>query len=293
MMLAFLIAGVGAILAGLLMIVYGISIHEFGIGNTFILVGTVGLCTGMILLGLRAVVGELKLIVRGMGAEVLGETEEKPALPPGAHAGEDSPFGGQIMPDPGRIERVVPRRREEPSRERSRAEAPPLPEAFSDLPELSPPAAESAPREHRNPRRDRERMKGRTGEGSPSTNQRPPPFVVPEPEPPSASFDDAWPPPRERRSPESFPQSRGPRNRPAPFPEPGPPSPAASEERHPSTPPAPPSEDPPAVTVLKSGVVDGMAYSLYSDGSIEAQMPEGMMRFASVDELRAYLDHKS
>jgi hypothetical protein len=40
------------------------------------------------------------------------------------------------------------------------------------------------------------------------------------------------------------------------------------------------------------GVVDGMAYSLYSDGSIEAQMPEGMMRFASIDELRAHLDHR-
>ena len=48
----------------------------------------------------------------------------------------------------------------------------------------------------------------------------------------------------------------------------------------------------PAVTVLKSGVVDGMAYSLYSDGSIEAQMPEGMMRFASIDELRSHLDQR-
>ena len=46
------------------------------------------------------------------------------------------------------------------------------------------------------------------------------------------------------------------------------------------------------VTVLKSGVVDGMAYSLYSDGSIEAQMPEGMMRFASIDELRSHLDQR-
>ena len=31
---------------------------------------------------------------------------------------------------------------------------------------------------------------------------------------------------------------------------------------------------------------------LYSDGSIEAQMPEGMMRFASIDELRAHLDQR-
>ena len=51
-------------------------------------------------------------------------------------------------------------------------------------------------------------------------------------------------------------------------------------------------EDRPEVTVLKSGVVDGMAYSLYSDGSIEAEMPEGMMRFASIDELRAHLDQR-
>jgi hypothetical protein len=57
-------------------------------------------------------------------------------------------------------------------------------------------------------------------------------------------------------------------------------------------PPAPREPAPSQVTVLKSGVVDGMAYSLYSDGSIEAQMPEGMMRFASIDELRAHLDQR-
>ena len=51
-------------------------------------------------------------------------------------------------------------------------------------------------------------------------------------------------------------------------------------------------EDQPEVMVLKSGIVDGMAYSLYSDGSIEAQMPEGMMRFASIDELRVHLDQR-
>lgn len=57
--------------------------------------------------------------------------------------------------------------------------------------------------------------------------------------------------------------------------------------------PAARDEDQPAVTVLKSGIVDGMAYSLYSDGSIEAQLPEGMMRFASIDELRSHLDRRS
>jgi hypothetical protein len=56
--------------------------------------------------------------------------------------------------------------------------------------------------------------------------------------------------------------------------------------------PLPPSEPVPAAVVVKSGAVDGMAYSLYSDGSIEAQLPEGMMRFASISELRAHLERK-
>jgi hypothetical protein len=45
-----------------------------------------------------------------------------------------------------------------------------------------------------------------------------------------------------------------------------------------------------AVTILKSGVVDGMAYTLYADGSIEAQLPQGMVRFGSIAELRAHIE---
>jgi hypothetical protein len=44
------------------------------------------------------------------------------------------------------------------------------------------------------------------------------------------------------------------------------------------------------ITVLKSGVVDGMAYTLYSDGSIEAQLPQGLLRFGSIAELRAHIE---
>jgi hypothetical protein len=42
--------------------------------------------------------------------------------------------------------------------------------------------------------------------------------------------------------------------------------------------------------ILKSGVIDGMAYTLYADGSIEAELPQGTLNFASVDELRAHLE---
>jgi hypothetical protein len=44
------------------------------------------------------------------------------------------------------------------------------------------------------------------------------------------------------------------------------------------------------VSVLKSGVVEGMAYTLYSDGSIEAQLPGGTLRFGSITELRNHIE---
>jgi hypothetical protein len=43
------------------------------------------------------------------------------------------------------------------------------------------------------------------------------------------------------------------------------------------------------VQIFKSGVIDGMAYTLYTDGSIEAELAQGTVKFSSIDELRAYL----
>jgi hypothetical protein len=47
------------------------------------------------------------------------------------------------------------------------------------------------------------------------------------------------------------------------------------------------------VSVLKSGVVEGMAYTLYSDGSIEAQLPQGTLRFGSISALRHHIENTS
>ena len=44
-----------------------------------------------------------------------------------------------------------------------------------------------------------------------------------------------------------------------------------------------------ATTVYRSGVIDGMAYSLFMDGSIEAELPSGRVKFATIDELQQYL----
>jgi hypothetical protein len=44
-----------------------------------------------------------------------------------------------------------------------------------------------------------------------------------------------------------------------------------------------------ATTVYRSGVIDGMAYSLFMDGSIEAELPTGRVKFGTIDELQKYL----
>jgi hypothetical protein len=58
-------------------------------------------------------------------------------------------------------------------------------------------------------------------------------------------------------------------------------------------PAAPAPEAPATVAILKSGVVDGMAYTLYSDGSIEAQLPQGTLRFGSISELRNHIEQSA
>jgi hypothetical protein len=111
-----------------------------------------------------------------------------------------------------------------------------------------------------------------------------------------------WRPPRP--SAERPAKAAEPRRAPAapgasdnPFDSTWPDKPAAPQRRE-SAIPAPPEAAPSggraeAVTVLKSGVVDGMAYTLYTDGSIEAELAQGVVRFGSIEELRNHLEKSS
>src|SRR5215471_1507124 len=63
MMIVLMVVGIGTLLAGLLAIAYGILL-ELSLGNSLIVAGTVAACSGTILLGLCAVVTELKIIAR-------------------------------------------------------------------------------------------------------------------------------------------------------------------------------------------------------------------------------------
>jgi hypothetical protein len=257
MMIAMMVAGIGSVLAGLLVILYGIPIREFGFGNTLILIGVLGVCTGMILLALSAVVAELKVIARRlMDTRVPSEARPRPVAPTAPELSQPAEGPAAAAPPvaPFAVQDDIPPRDV------------PLPDA--EATEAAPPA-----RPKRNllfestMRKDRERAPG---------------------EAPPASFEDAWPKADRGRNGDIPPQRRSQR---APL---G--TPEASADAAPVAPPSPPSSPPgeaqPGVTVLKSGVVDGMAYSLYSDGSIEAQMPEGLMRFASLDELTAHIDRR-
>jgi hypothetical protein len=71
------------------------------------------------------------------------------------------------------------------------------------------------------------------------------------------------------------------------------PSSAPARDTFPSQRPESEAQKPRAVAILKSGVVDGMGYTLYVDGSIEAELPQGTLRFASINELRSHLEKNS
>jgi hypothetical protein len=234
--------------------------------------GAVAACSGLIMFGLWVVARELQNVGRRLGAGIPVAPQIGPALESTAPRGQGSDMFSRDQ-SPGEGPPGV-----EPS--------PPAWPAELPTPEAPPPAEAAPPKPKRNllfsssSRKERERAATRTSEPlAPdllSPDLRPPPSAPPGPEPaepPPATFEDAWPRPERARSGEAPPPRRSR-------------TPSVSAEG------AAPREPAPQVTVLKSGVVDGMAYSLYSDGSIEAQMPEGMMRFASIDELRAHLDQR-
>jgi hypothetical protein len=269
MMSAMLIAGAVAVLAGLGAIALGIPVKEFSFGNTMILSGTIGVCTGLILLGLSAVLGELRVIAHRLRLRVADDAGSQ-AQEARSGANRHEPLS---LPDIAEPATEDPRRDSGIPRGRARqAElVPPLPE--SD-PAPRPAERETSSRPKRNLFSDSASLTSDLR--SPSMSE--PPALEPiQPSPLEESWQSkksdrdrrgAEPPPPLRRSARAAPA----------FDEPEPEPLQAS--------------DAPEVTLIKSGVVDGMAYSLYSDGSIEAQMPEGMTRFNSIGELRAHLDQR-
>jgi len=299
---------VGAIVAvlGLGTVAYGIPVKEFSFGNTLILVGGVAIVGGLVIIAIGAVVGQLQRIAEMLGAR----TPLQPTQPAELF---DAPAPPHAMPPP-----PIPF----PSRPKPPAADIPHPPPAAPAPPLAPapPVAADQPAAPTLPNPEAPVSLGEQFEipEHDDASGSPPPM----PTPPPAQSDNELSPPPPLRSDKIFrpPPAHRPEPPPAfadvPWPSTPPPPPAPPRmEQQPQTsyfdtmwpadarPPKRPdeatpeakSEVPPAsapgepVAILKSGVVDGMAYTLYVDGSIEAELPHGTLRFASINELRDHL----
>lgn len=328
-MVLLMTAGIGLILIGLAAIGYGIPVKEFSFGNTLIVTGAIAVGSGTILLGLRAALVELLAALGPSRQPTAAPLSAAPSLrepaqpssrsaspmitePPPAddgHHGFDrsEPHHGydraEQHPAAAEAERDMPPWQKDAERERVRHRAmaafespqqQPLPLAEPAPPESAPPPsdAEAAAEIGRQQRRNllfhstrRERLRTPSGEAITGEGEPPPLGDLRR-----SAFDEAWPESerqrgdrlRRRASESSIADDR-----------------ASTQDDAKTQQPQDEASDKPAgegtpgeVTLLKSGEVDGMAYSLFSDGSMEAQMPEGKMRFASIEELRAYLDQR-
>ncbi|MES2751650.1 MAG: hypothetical protein V4661_09790 [Pseudomonadota bacterium] len=314
-MITLLIGGTVVLCVGLLTIVFGVPIKEFSFGNTMILAGTMGACAGLILIGLYFVGREFRNMTRrletGLVVPARDAAPEQPKSP--RHS-------ASTRPHPGREDALFARDQPDNSHNES--------DNFSDDPERLDPArspATSAPlpswpdqaiSRSRNPASLPEPLDPAPAERPrrnimfSSKRREPPPQELPPLDLPPADHGDDRAPAVEsfqhrdsefeadRSFDQAWPGSDKPSRQDSDFPHAGRPD-AQPDDAHREPPesgrerfPSPRRGDASSVTIVKSGVVDSMAYSLYSDGSIEAQMPEGMVRFVSIDELRSHLDQR-
>ena len=312
------VVGALAAAAGAAAILFGIPVKEFSFGDTLIVSGTVSLVGGLIVVGLAAAVSQLQRLSELAGARPLSRSS-RPVDVLEAARGNRAPFPPKPKSEPARtpaseLPPFVPAPIEEQAMEEEEP-APsirnpdlPLPgeEPAEEAPVLKP--AASAPPPFRFPEPSKApppppKTEPPPRAAPPFESSLPPwrkpastPAETPRTEPAQPSYFDAmWKnEPRTPSSP-SAAETEPPRTRPPePFrwPEPAPSTMPAEPELAPEPPePTSPAEEPPrAVAVLKSGVVDGMGYTLYVDGSIEAELPDGTLRFASINELRAHLE---
>ena len=316
-------AGVGAI-------GFGIPINEFTLGTTLMIVGTTALTGGLILIGLGAVVAELGRLAEAFKARPVVRPTARPAEA-AEPAGLAATAGAAAVTASGLTARSS--QAPVPGAARSRVETPMAraPEPYVGTAPSTVDASASAIERLRSAVTRSERAKAEpsivadAGEVPLSPNggaHRPPQRAALEtgtPEPKVTAEDRAGGPAVEtlkasrldflfRSKPErAAPQGEGfgafrptdarpgrsvdlepqPRLEEAPSQT----EHAPPVEAHQSESAA--AEPAPATAILKSGVVDGMAYTLYADGSIEAKLPDGTVRFGSIAELRAHIESNS
>jgi len=305
MFVILLVLGILLTAAGAALIGFGIPIKELSFGPTVILAGAFAFVGGLLLVGLSAVVAELARVRTALKAPMQAPQVAAAPIAPAARSEVVAPPAEAVAREPVKesVKEVEPVRPPAASPspavavpasaiERLRSSLPHpdkvVPEAEETVPlspngqqaahhaEPPPPQVEPAPRsagaaavETREPKLDfLFRPRQTRPAAAPQVAQQ-------------EAFDSLWPkrPAREAQTDARFEVARAPAAvalRPA----------HDAEEAHDPS-PTPPER---SVAILKSGVVDGMAYTLYADGSIEAQLPQGTVRFGSIAELRAHIE---
>lgn len=256
-----LLVGLLASAIGAVMVGFGIPINEFSLGNTLIIAGTTALMGGLIVIGLALALRQLSSLAASLQARPAApaprpsvEALDQPPAPP--RGGPRMPMSVPVRPEPRAPRAADPRLGiDSPLGDTSDVVAPRAP-----VRPAAPPADETL-----------EMPSWRPPRPSPESAARKeaPRVAPPERRSTEAAYDAIWPPESRTGTErvEAEPRAIGGES-------------GAAEA----------STRPEAVTVLKSGVVDGMAYTLYTDGSIEAELAQGVVRFGSIEELRNHLE---
>ncbi|MFG1391376.1 hypothetical protein [Xanthobacter agilis] len=303
--------GILIALAGLFVIAIGIFVFVTTFGNTLITTGAVAASGGLVITAMGLVLRQMERLSQrietaiGRGQLVREPAEEIPVDEIPADAEEPAPRRH------GRVDQPAP------------ASDAPRPD---DAPQNASEAEPQPENEARQPPQVR-RQGGFDFSHRPSREPAPLTPSAPQPQPQTEALAEQAPAPQApvppgapQSPPAEDPMVRARRERlkrraeaaarqdgaPAPArPRPGldvPPRAQRPEEPQPQQPPQPqlpsatPAPEPEVVAplpdeprILKSGIVGGMAYTLYSDGSIQAELPDGVVRFASLQELRDHV----
>jgi hypothetical protein len=261
-----ILLGLGAIacIGGMILIGFGVPNHASNLGNLFITTGTMAAIGGLIMLGLASAIRQLRRIAQGIELRPMPRT-----------IGPDLEIKSAARMPPPVVQAsplTTSRDNEQRPFVQAAREAAPTAQGIADpIDNQLRPAAQN---DDISVQTEEETIGAATFESSP------PPSIVRNVKP-EVTFDALWP------KTEGGEEGQGPGS--AATPE------VAHEEQegratevsaeHPHG-----SED---VKIFKSGVIEGMAYTLYTDGSIEADLPQGRMRFASIEELSAHLGKRT
>jgi hypothetical protein len=250
------LAGIGSIAAGAPSWILGL-----GLGTALIQSGAVGLVGGFLLVGIGFVLRALReLSDRIDMLASSGEVVVESAAPPARAAAAPAP----TPPAP----RAPAARRETLPPPPARREPPPLGRDLAGREEMKEAAQlDRAGEEVLNPERNRSRS--RFGEPEAPRTEARDPRMPPRPATPAERARE-----RLRSTVERQP---------------------SYEDDYADTPPSPPARSSntgagQSNTVVRSGIIGGMAYTLYTDGSIEAELPIGTVRFASIEELQEHVN---